>query len=141
MEILRKNFFLSARDQKHCNRNEECLCWTHVDQTCLLNEFVSLRIFQQKSPKLRGKKRLKIQNIISKSYEMTTKGIVYHVMEICCCLVDKSCPALCDPMDCSLLGFSVHGTVHGILQARKLEWEAISFSRKSSPPRDQTHIS
>ena len=46
---------------------------------------------------------------------MTTKAIVYHVMEICCCLVDKSCPALCDPMDCSLLGFSVHGTVHGIL--------------------------
>ena len=28
---LKKEFFLSARDQKHCNRNEECLCWTHVD--------------------------------------------------------------------------------------------------------------
>ena len=78
--------------------------------------------------KTEGKKRLKIQNIISKSYEMTTKGIVY-------------CPALCNPMDCSLLGFSVHGTVHGILEARILEWGAISFSRKSSPPRDQTHIS
>ena len=35
------------------------------------------------------------------------------------------CPTLCDPMDCSLPGFSVHG----ILQARTLEWVAISFSR------------
>ena len=37
----------------------------------------------------------------------------------------QSCPTLCDPMDCSLPGFSVHG----ILQARTLEWVAISFSR------------
>ena len=36
----------------------------------------------------------------------------------------QSRPTLCDPMDCSLLGFSVHG----ILQARTLEWVAISFS-------------
>ena len=35
----------------------------------------------------------------------------------------QSCPTLCDPMDCSLPGFSVHG----ILQARTLEWVAISF--------------
>ena len=36
----------------------------------------------------------------------------------------QSCPILCDPMDCSLSGSSVHG----ILQARTLEWVAISFS-------------
>ena len=36
----------------------------------------------------------------------------------------QSCPTLCDPMDCGLPGFSVHG----ILQARTLEWVAISFS-------------
>ena len=36
----------------------------------------------------------------------------------------QSCPTLCDPMDCSLPGFSVHG----ILQARTLKWVAISFS-------------
>ena len=40
----------------------------------------------------------------------------------------QSCPTLCDPMDCSLPGFSVHG----ILQARTLEWVAISSSRRSS---------
>ena len=40
----------------------------------------------------------------------------------------QSCPTLCDPMDCGLPGFSVHG----IFQARVLEWVAISFSRGSS---------
>ena len=43
---------------------------------------------------------------------------------------------LCDTMDCSLPGFSIHG----ILQARILEWVTISFSRGSSRPRDQTCI-
>ena len=41
-----------------------------------------------------------------------------------CGLVAQSCPTLCDPMDCSLPGSSVHG----ILQARRLEWVAISSS-------------
>ena len=51
--------------------------------------------------------------------------------------VAQSCPTLCDPMDCSLPGFSVHG----IFQARVLEWVAISFSRGSSRPRDRTWVS
>ena len=42
------------------------------------------------------------------------------------------CLTLCDPMDCSPPGFSVHG----ILQASILEWVVISFSRVSSQPRD-----
>ena len=42
------------------------------------------------------------------------------------------CLTLCNPMECSLLGSSVHG----ILQAGVLEWVAIPFSRRSSPPRD-----
>ena len=45
-------------------------------------------------------------------------------------LVTKLCPTLCDPMDYSLPGFSVHG----ILQARILGWVAISFSRGSFQP-------
>ena len=44
---------------------------------------------------------------------------------------------LCDCMDYSLPGLSVHG----LLQTRILEWIAISYSRGSSPPRDWTHIS
>ena len=51
--------------------------------------------------------------------------------------VAQWCPTLCDPMDCSLPGSSLHG----ILQARVLEWVAISFSRGSSWPRDQTRVS
>ena len=51
--------------------------------------------------------------------------------------VAQSCPTLCDPMDCSPPGASVHG----ILQARIPEWVAISFSRVSSRPRDQTQFS
>ena len=54
------------------------------------------------------------------------------------------CPTLCNPMDCSPPGSSVHG----ILQARILEWVAIPFSwvaipfsRGSSQPRDQTRVS
>ena len=48
-----------------------------------------------------------------------------------------SCPALCDPMDYSLPGSSVHG----ISQARILEWFAISSSSRSTQPRDWTFIS
>ena len=54
-----------------------------------------------------------------------------------CVLVAKSCPTLCNPMDCSPPGSSVHG----ILQARILEWVAVPFSRGSSRPRDQTQVS
>ena len=51
--------------------------------------------------------------------------------------VAKSCLTLCDPMDCSLPGFSVHG----ILQARIMHWVTITFSRGSSWPRYQTPVS
>ena len=53
------------------------------------------------------------------------------------CSVAQSCPTLSNSMDCSLPGSSVHG----IFQARILEWVAISFSRGSSQPRDQTWVS
>ena len=49
----------------------------------------------------------------------------------------QSCPVLCNPTDCSPPGSSVHG----ILQARILEWVAIALSRESSQPRDQTQVS
>ena len=49
----------------------------------------------------------------------------------------QSSLTLCDPMDCSPPGSSVHG----VLQARILEWVAISFSRASSRPRNRTCVS
>ena len=49
----------------------------------------------------------------------------------------QSCPTLCNPVGCS----PPRSFVHGIFQARVLEWAAISFSRGSSRPRDQTQVS
>ena len=51
--------------------------------------------------------------------------------------VTQPCLNLCVPMDCSLPGSSIHG----IFQARIWEWVAISFSRRSSWPRDWTQVS
>ena len=52
-------------------------------------------------------------------------------------LVIQLCLTLCDPMNCSLPGSSVHG----ILQTRILEWVVMPFSRGSSQPRDRTQVS
>ena len=50
--------------------------------------------------------------------------------------VSQSCQTVCNPVDCSPPGFSIHG----ILQARMLEWVASSFSRGSSQPRVLTRV-
>ena len=71
----------------------------------------------------------------SKTYTSKKKANSTHVY--CCYFVAQLCLTLCDPKDCSPPGSSVHG----ILQARILEWVAISFSRGSSQPRDQVYIS
>ena len=59
------------------------------------------------------------------------KNLCKHV------LVAQSCPTVCNPMACSLPVSSVQG----IFQARILQWVAISFSRESFWPRDQTWVS
>ena len=68
----------------------------------------------------RGSKEVRYSGIIRKGQWQATRKKRMKV--------PQSCPTLCDPMDCSLLGSSVHG----IFQARILEWVAISFSRGSS---------
>ena len=67
-----------------------------------------------------------------------------HIVLVCLCiddvlvcLVTQLCLTFCDPMDCSPPGSSVHG----ILQARILEWVAMPSSRGSSRSRDQTQVS
>ena len=57
--------------------------------------------------------------------------------ELCESEVAQSCLTLCNPMDCSLCNSSIHG----IFQARVLEWVAISFSRGSFQTRDQPRVS
>ena len=66
----------------------------------------------------------RVHNLVVGDRQYTIKGYTIH----CRCLVSKSCPTLCDPMDYSPPGSSVHG----ILQVRILERVAISFSRESS---------
>ena len=63
--------------------------------------------------------------------------IIYLIMCVyCVCSVTSSCLTVCDPMDYSPLGSSIHG----IFQAWILEWVAISSFRGSSKPRDQTWV-
>ena len=61
---------------------------------------------------------------------------VVSVFWVCRCSVAQSCLTLCDPINCSPPGFSIHWLIPGIL-----EWVAISSPRGSSRPRDQTHFS
>ena len=75
---------------------------------------------------------------------MWTSGPILHISKyrstslLCVCvLVFQLCLTLCDPKDCS----SPSSSVHGILQARILEWVAMPFSRRSSQPRDRTWVS
>ena len=81
----------------------------------------------------RGKKRTRV--VISDP-QVSSSGVC-PTGGVCCFLVAKSCLTLCDPMDGSLPGSSVHG----ILQARILEWVAVFPSRGSSCPRGWTWVS
>ena len=73
-----------------------------------------------------------VQNIHNNYYLFSTSYVLDK-----CVLVAQSWPTLCNPVDCSPSGSSVHG----ILQARILEWVAIPFSRQSPWLRAQTLVS
>ena len=72
---------------------------------------------------------------VPQSYQQQSREMLILQILLFVVLVAQSCPTLCDPMDCSLPGSSVHG----ISQARILEWVAMPFSRGSS--RDGTQVS
>ena len=81
------------------------------------------------------KYRFREQNILTKNVKIWSwtqdKFWTYKQDNYIFCEVAQSCPTLCNPMDCSLPA----SAIHGIFQARVLEWVAISFSR------DQTRVS
>ena len=82
-------------------------------------------------PKIRGQNRGSNKTTAqgtASSYISLSEQIPMDRMKV---KVAQSCPTLCDPMDY---------TVHGILQARILEWAAFPFSRGSSQPRDRTQV-
>ena len=70
-------------------------------------------------------------------YQLSHPPGKYTLLNFFISEVAQSCPTLCDPVGCSLPGFSIHG----IFQARILEWITMSFSRGSSWPRDWTQVS
>ena len=76
----------------------------------------------------------------SKRYQVSMfKFIVCISGHVCMCVLSYSATSdsFCDPMECSSPDFFFHG----ISQTRILEWITTPFSRESSPPRDQTHVS
>ena len=82
--------------------------------------------------------------VVSDSPFLPRQPTLLSFLSSCCsllclqaCSVAPLCSTLCDPVDCSPPGSSVHG----ISQARIPEWVAIPFSRGSSRPRDPTHVS
>ena len=75
---------------------------------------------------------------ISPSFSCANYWVIeYHYMWLYVLCPKLLQSHLCDPMDCSLSGSFVHGT----LQATLLEWVVMPFSRRSSQSRDRTHIS
>ena len=116
----------------------EWLNWTALNQTTIYLRKTQkhpstalLAVFSssQRSLRLRGRHSCFCFSLVKEG-----SGQTFYC--VCAFSVTQSCPAFCDPMYCSSLGSSVHG----ILQTRILEWVAISSSRGSFQPRDQTRI-
>ena len=106
-------------------RSENCWCGRLTSVLAELGQTVFLKMIKAWRPSRQSPKE--------KSRPRELRGGPHRT----CVIGSQSCPTLCDPLDCSPPGSSVHG----ISQARILEWGAISFSRGPSRPRDQTRVS
>ena len=126
--------------ENSCNPSYKYFTWTMLASYLACNH---LFFFSMKSVLLKTK--IQFYSFFFFSFILITDITLNHSAQfnnstlqwLCLCSVAKPCQTLCDPMDCSSPGSSVHG----ILQARILEWVAISSSRGSSRLRDQIHIS
>ena len=109
-----------------------------MNTICALNIVTSSKDYSMERIILQ---RRNLTNTTSTGWSRSTPTVRSHVnsMYLWCCAVcyAQLCPTLCNPMDCSPPGSSVHG----IFQAGILECIAISSSRGSCQPRDQTRIS
>ena len=105
------------------------LSWTHCRTIDVLNSAITQDL---KGPRERAGPFLLQQNT-----PVPTWKCLHHFYKRSFPLLSQPCPTRHNPMDCSPPGSSIHG----ILQARILEWVAMSSSRRSSQPRDQTQVS
>ena len=117
-----------ALDYKNNTYFKNNLYWKIISFSCLIE------LSRTSSTKL---KKAVISGGILASFLMGVIQVSLYDVWWCVCEVAQSCPTLCDPVDYS----PPDSSVHGILQARILEWVAISFSRGSSQPRDRTWVS
>ena len=108
-------------------------CWTRGKMEIILRE-----------GKTTGSEKTRKSTLAQSILKNTRNFMLYYqALLMCTCiipgvhLVTQSCPTLCDLMDCSPPGSSVHG----ILSARLLEWVARYSSRGSSWPRDLIWVS
>ena len=126
----------------------------NMNLACLFSEYMMPRylsvcqnsLAQQSCLNTNSPETIKARTTSWHIHLRTEKPHVYH-KKICTRLkegprsidwrVCSACLTLCDPVDCSPPGSSVHG----ILQATALEWVAVHFSRGSSWPRDRTQVS
>ena len=95
---------------------------------CISNVCVSITLLHLKLLKKKKKEGVVLTLMIVFPQNPYFETLTASVMVWCVCSATQSCPTLCDPMGCSPTGSSVHG----ILQARILEWVAFPFSRGSS---------
>ena len=122
---------LSWKQSRPKNTQEEAWTFSYLkilDRRCALRIELALEISTKYVGQCGGR------NSVSAWRSEWT--LVFHYLCLPACLVAQSCTTLCDLMDCSPPGSSVHR----ICQARTLEWVAISFCRGSSWPRDQTQV-
>ena len=116
--------------------------WSFSFSNSPSNEYSGLISFRMdRLDLLAGQGTLKslLQYLSSKASILQCSAVLYYIYSLYTVwkvevLVTQSRPTLCDPMDCSILGSSVHGILH----TRILEWIVIPFSRGSSQPRDWT---
>ena len=125
----------------YCNINEMVtllsLTYLSKGEKCAFRDGLALFKMRCNFTKITDCIQLSLQKIWSDKCPFS-KGLFSSLISIWwVSKVTQSYPNLWDPMNCSPPGSSVHG----ILQARILEWVAISFSRGSSRPRDWTQVS
>ena len=109
--------------------------WTELSDRLLHS--VNHSLFRGLVEEEYSRNHLKLRKGHSLAYEEAGRKVFQyisiHMLCVCTCIIAWSCPTLCDPYGlCS---------IHGILQARILEWVAISLFKGSSWPRDKTQVS
>ena len=128
LEVEQPFVTMRVNSQNSPIKNKRCLQTMHKAHVCRHLTEEDLRTADEHV------KRYSILLVITEMQVKITMRCYTPIRTVkkCVCVCVQSCLTLCNPMDCSLPGSSVHG----IFQARIVEWIAISSSRGSSQPRD-----